>query len=171
MIPMAEKTLLNIVTDNGRLRPYSMPGSSELDGAEVMPDGALAVKCEEGKYLIFSERHAFFYEQTSDGGVLADTDRLCSASSAMPEEFLDWETEFSAAPGLILTACFKENAVAIDGTLFSLKVLPTGERQYLLLFETGETVFFDAKRFLWYSAANGRVVTGYVEVPPRRDEK
>ena len=164
---MTEKILYDLVTDGGRLKPYSIPGSSELDGMEFMSDEALAVKCEEGLFLVFSDGRALFYDQVS-GGELTDLDTLRQTPSTMPEEFLAWETEFSVAPGRILKARFSENAVDIEGTFFPLKVVRAGEKQYLLLFTCGASVFFDAKRFLLYSAADGRVVTGYVEVPAAR---
>ena len=161
---MAEKTLYDIITDGGRLKPYSMPGSSELDGTDVMPDGALAVKCDEGLFLIYSGGHAFLYDKAS-GGIRIDTDVLRGTECAMPEDLVGWETEFSFAPGLILTARFAENAVDIGGEVFPLKIFTVGEKRFLLLFDGGGTVLFDAKRFLLYSAVDGRAVTGYAEVP------
>ena len=41
-------------------------------------------------------------------------------------------------------------------------------KRFLFRFpETGEVVFFNARRFLLYALMEGRTVTGFVEIPPK----
>ncbi len=57
---------------------------------------------------------------------------------------------------------------AADPVEFAVKIAETGAKRYVLYFpETGETLFFNARRFLLYALLNGRIVCGFVEIPAR----
>lgn len=114
-----------------------------------------------------------------------------------PEELEGWETDLSFASGWVLTALFKDGTLTLKPSpepvvaspydtpeeaaakkapevstvppvTFSLEVAVTGEKRFLFRFpETGEIVFFDARRFLLYAIIRGRIVAGFIEVPPR----
>lgn len=126
-----------------------------------------------------------------------DTEKATAGASALPEALEGWETELSFASGYILAAVFKDGtltlspspepvipnpyasddepaapeapeAPSVPPVTFSLQAVETGEKRFLLRFpETGETVFLDARRFLLYGILRGRIVAGFVELPPR----
>ena len=55
-----------------------------------------------------------------------------------------------------------------EALTLALRAVKTGDKRFLLRFpETGETVFFSARRFLLYALLGGRIVTGFVEIPPK----
>jgi len=62
----------------------------------------------------------------------------------------------------------KEPEVLADPVTYTLETVVTGDKRFLFRFpETGEVVFFNARRFLLYALMEGRTVTGFVEIPPK----
>jgi hypothetical protein len=126
-----------------------------------------------------------------------DTEKATAGASALPEALEGWETELSFASGYVLTAVFKDGTLTISPSpepvipnpyvsddepappeapeapgnppvTLSLQAVETGEKRFLLRFpETGETIFLDARRFLLYGILRGRIVAGFVELPPK----
>lgn len=126
-----------------------------------------------------------------------DTEKTTAGASALPEALEGWESELSFASGYILTAVFKDGTLTLSPSpepvvsspfasddepappeapeapaappvTLSLQAVETGEKRFLLRFpETGETVFLDARRFLLYGILRGRIVAGFVELPPK----
>ena len=123
--------------------------------------------------------------------------RTAADAAALPEALEGWKTDLSFASGCVLTAVFGNGTLTLSpspepvvanpfspgGTpaapkapetppappvAFSLKAAEIGEKWFLLHFpETGETVFLNARRFLLYAILRGRIVTGFVEIPPK----
>ena len=49
-----------------------------------------------------------------------------------------------------------------------LQAVEVDDKRFIFRFpETGDVVFFNGRRFLLYALMKGRVVTGFIEVPPR----
>ena len=62
----------------------------------------------------------------------------------------------------------KEPEILPDPETYALETVVTGDKRYLFRFpETGEVVFFNARRFLLYALMGGRAITGFVEIPPK----
>ena len=126
-----------------------------------------------------------------------DGEQETAAASALPAALDGWTTDLCLASGYVLTASFKDGALTLSPSpepnvanpfssggapaapkapeapaappvTFPLKALETGEKRFLLRFpETGEIVFLDARRFLLYALLRGRIVSGFVEIPPK----
>lgn len=123
-------------------------------------------------------------------------DEAAGACTAIPSEMEGWSTDLSFASGYVLTALFTDGKlnlkpsptpeipevyaqekkyspalepdVLLDPISYGLQTVVAGDKRFLLYFhETGEVVFFDARRFLLYALMNGRTVTGFVEIPPK----
>lgn len=127
-----------------------------------------------------------------------DTEKEAADASALPEALEAWETDLSFASGYVLTALFKDGALTLKPSpepvipnpfssgeepaapkaaevpaappmTLSLQAVEIGEKRFLLRFpETGEILFFDGRRFLLYTIVRGRIVTGFVELPPKK---
>lgn len=126
-----------------------------------------------------------------------DAVKATAEASSFPEGFEGWETDLCLASGYVLTALFKDGAITLSPSpepvvpnpfavsdtpdsakpaevpeaqpiTLPIKIVETGEKRYLFFLpESGEIVFFNARRFLLYTISGGRVVTGYVEIPPK----
>ena len=126
-----------------------------------------------------------------------DAEKAASGANKIPEELEGWETDLSFASGYVLTGLFadgklrltpspepeipeafagmrnpadenKEPEVLPDPESYVLETVVTGDKRFLFRFpETGEVVFFNARRFLLYGLLGGRTVTGFVEIPPK----
>ena len=136
-------------------------------------------------------------EQEDESLEAQDIAKATAGASALPGELEGWETDLSFASGFVLTGLFKDGALTISespepvvGNPFgsggggiaapqaqealpplatlALKAVETDEKRFIFCFpETGDAVIFNARRFLLYAFMKGRVVTGFVEVPPR----
>ena len=126
-----------------------------------------------------------------------DAEKETESSSALPVALEGWETDLCLASGCVLTARFRDGALTLSPSpepdianafssggalaapktkeasaapvgILPLRAVQTGEKRFLLRFpETGETVFLDARRFLLYAILRGRIVSGFVEIPPK----
>ena len=167
------------------------------DGTELRFDRELAVKCDDDLFLAETAGGPVLVEELPDERLSAiDAAAATAAASALPEELEGWETELSLATGCVLVAAFKDGAVTLRPSpepvipnpfapggaqkpkapetpaaaplTLRLQAVRTGDKRFLLRFpETGETVFFDGRRFLLYGLVGGRVATGFVEIPPK----
>ena len=135
-----------------------------------------------------------FKEQMDESLQALDAVKTATDAPALPAPLEGWETELSFASGYVLKAEFADekltlspspepvmganpftsgNAAAPEApeappVTFALKAVETDEKRFLFhLPETGETVLFNARRFLFYALLRGRVVTGFAEIPPR----
>ncbi len=166
------------------------------DGSAVKFGNELAVKCDDDLFLVDMAGRLLLVEELPDESLKAlDTEKAAACASALPEILEGWETELGLASGYMLTAAFKNGAVTLapspepdipnpfssgeparkapeaplaSPVTLALQAVETGDKRFLFRFpETGETVFFDARRFLLYAIARGRIVTGFVELPPK----
>ena len=143
-----------------------------------------------GKILLIEEAEDFSLKALN-------VEKAAAGANKIPEEMEGWETDLSFASGYVLTGLFadgklrlapspepeipeafaamrnpadenKEPEVLADPKTYALETVVTGDKRYLFRFpETGEVVFFDARRFLLYGLLGGRTVTGFVEIPPK----
>ena len=52
--------------------------------------------------------------------------------------------------------------------LLALEAVEIDRKRFLFRFpETGEIIFFNGRRFLFYAILRGRLVAGFVEIPPK----
>ena len=164
------------------------------DGEAVCFGDELAVKCDDDLFLADAAGRLLLVEEQPDESLTAlDTEKAAAGADALPEELEGWETDLSFASGYVLTALFKNGSLTLkpspepvlpdlagkpaaprspvclaDPVTFALQAVETGEKRFLFRFpETGETVFFDARRFLLYALLRGRIVAGFVEIPPK----
>lgn len=165
------------------------------DGGKVCFGDELAVKCDDDLFLADAAGRLLLVEEQPDESLTAvDAEKTAADASALPEELEGWEADLGFASGYVLTALFKDGTLTLrpspepvvnspfagekkpakapeamaDPVTFALEAVKTGEKRFLLrLPETGELVFFDARRFLLYAILRGRIVAGFVEIPPR----
>ena len=173
-------------TEELRFRTARLP-----EGREVRFEGETAVKCDDDLFLAESGGRLLLVEEQPDESLLAlDAEQATLGASALPEALEGWETDLSFASGYVLTARFRDGKLTLSPSPepevpgfpapeqgpdaeaapaeFPLQAVETGEKRFLLRFpETGETVFFSARRFLFYAILRGRIVTGFAEIPPR----
>ena len=162
------------------------------DGAEIRFGGETAVKCDDDLFLAGKDGRILLVGELPDGSLKAlDAEEETEAAPGLPEDLEGWKTDLSFASRRVLTAVFGKDALTLrrspepsvanmlagmkteesdDGRTasFVLKAAETGDRRFLLrLPETGETVFLNARRFLFYAILDGRITAGYADVPPR----
>ncbi|MBR4744991.1 MAG: hypothetical protein IK082_12515 [Oscillospiraceae bacterium] len=166
------------------------------DGQEVCFRDETAVKCDDDLFLAEKDGKILLVEELPDGSLMAlDAEETTEGAAVLPEELEGWETDLSFASGRVLTAAFGDGTLTLrpspepaasapftegDPLLgareetaggpaaFVLKAARTGEKRFLLRFpETGETVFLNARRFLFYAVVDGRITAGFADVPPR----
>ncbi len=165
------------------------------DGAALCFGEELAVKCDDDLFLAEKEGRLYLIKEQPDESLQAlDAVKTATDAPALPAPLEGWETELSFASGYVLKAEFADekltlspspepvmganpftsgNAAAPEApeappVTFALKAVETDEKRFLFhLPETGETVLFNARRFLFYALLRGRVVTGFAEIPPR----
>lgn len=166
-------------------------------GCELSFDKELAVKVDDDLFLAEKDGKLYLIEEAADESLKAiDAVETAGAAAAFPEDFEGWETDLCLASGYVLTATFAGGKVTLkpspepvvnnpfggagtaapkapegpvaDPVDFPVKIAETGAKRFILYFpETGETLFFNARRFLLYGLLRGRVVTGFVEIPAR----
>ena len=165
------------------------------DGTEIRFADELAVKCDDDLFLAEAAGRLLLVEELADESLKAlDAAAAAADATALPEELEGWETDLCLASGYVLTALFKDGALTLrpspepvmeynpftsgkkpaaetpeaEALTLALRAVKTGDKRFLLRFpETGETVFFSARRFLLYALLGGRIVTGFVEIPPK----
>lgn len=126
-----------------------------------------------------------------------DAAETAAAADALPADIEGWEVDLGLASGVVLTATFKGGELTLKPSpepvvnnpfsssgkpggsaapaapdappvAFPIKCAEIGAKRFVFLFkETGEVLFFNARRFLLYALLNGRIVTGFVEIPAR----
>ena len=166
-------------------------------GCELSFDGELAVKVDDDLFLAEKDGKIYLVEEAADESLKAiDAAETAGAAAAFPEDFEGWETDLCLASGYVLTATFAGGKVTLkpspepvvnnpfggagtaapkapegpvaDPVEFAVKIAETGAKRFVFLFtESGEILFFNARRFLLYGLINGRIVTGFVEIPAR----
>ncbi len=167
------------------------------DGEKVCFGNEMAIKCDDDLFLADVGGRILLVEEAEDLSLKAlDAEKAASGANTIPEDLEGWETDLSLASGYVLTGLFadgklrlapspepeipeafagmrnpsenKEPEVLADPQTFVLETVVTGDKRYLFRFpETGEVVFFNARRFLLYALMEGRTVTGFVEIPPK----
>ena len=167
------------------------------DGEKICFGNEMAIKCDDDEFLVDVAGRILLVEEQEDLSLKAlDAAKAADGANKLPEELEGWETDLSFASGYVLTGLFadgklrlapspepeipetfkamsssnaaKEPEVLADPETFALETVVTGEKRYLFRFpETGEVVFFDARRFLLYTLMEGRTITGFVEIPPK----
>ncbi len=167
------------------------------DGEKVCFGNEMAIKCDDDLFLVEAAGRILLVEEAEDLSLKAlDAEKAASGATTIPEELEGWETDLSLASGYVLTGLFadgklhlnpspepeipeafaamrnpsedKAPEVLADPETYVLETVVTGDKRYLFRFpETGEVVFFNARRFLLYALMEGRTVTGFVEIPPK----
>ena len=167
------------------------------DGEKVCFGGELAVKCDDDLFLADAGGRLLLVEEQPDLSLrVLDAEKAAAGASVLPEALEGWETDLSFASGYVLTALFADGSLtlkpspepvvvnlfagetepkptkqpefAADPVTFALKAAEVGEKRFLFRFpETGEIVFFNARRFLLYALLRGRIAAGFVEIPPK----
>lgn len=167
------------------------------DGEKVCFGNEMAIKCDDDLFLADVGGRILLVEEAEDLSLKAlDAEKAASGANTIPEDLEGWETDLSLASGYVLTGLFadgklrlapspepeipdafagmrnpsenKEPEVLADPVTYTLETVVTGDKRFLFRFpETGEVVFFNARRFLLYALMEGRTVTGFVEIPPK----
>ncbi len=167
------------------------------DGEKVCFGNEMAIKCDDDLFLADVGGRILLVEEAEDMSLKAlDAEKAASGANTIPEDLEGWETDLSLASGYVLTGLFadgklrlapspepeipeafagmrnpsenKEPEVLADPVTYTLETVVTGDKRFLFRFpETGEVVFFNARRFLLYALMEGRTVTGFVEIPPK----
>ncbi|MBQ9815174.1 MAG: hypothetical protein IJM53_05710 [Lachnospiraceae bacterium] len=167
------------------------------NGERVSFGNEPAIKCDDELFLVDMEERILLVEEMEDLSLNAlDAEKAARGYNEIPEDLEGWETDLSFASGFVLTALFAEGKLNLkpspepeipatyaegrkasptltqiilqDPITYALEIVTIGDKRYLLHFpETGEMVFFDARRFLLYALMGGRAVTGFVEIPPK----
>ena len=167
------------------------------DGEKVCFGNEMAIKCDDDVFLVDLGGRILLVEEAEDLSLKAlDAEKAASGANTIPEDLEGWETDLSLASGYVLTGLFadgklrlapspepeipqafagmknpsenKEPEILADPVTYTLETVVTGDKRFLFRFpETGEVVFFNARRFLLYALMEGRTVTGFVEIPPK----
>ncbi len=166
-------------------------------GEKICFGEEMAIKCDDDLFLVDRAGKILLVEELEDLSLkVLDAEDTCAGKNVLPEELEGWQTDMSCASGHVLTALFadgklnlkpsptpeipevyrteKKYSPAIEAEVdlgpesFAVETPVTGDKRFLFRFpETGEVLFFDARRFLLYALMNGRTVTGFVEIPPK----
>ena len=167
------------------------------DGEKVCFGNEMAIKCDDDVFLVDLGGRILLVEEAEDLSLKAlDAEKAASGANTIPEDLEGWETDLSLASGYVLTGLFadgklrlapspepeipeafagmknpsenKDPEILADPVTYTLETVVTGDKRFLFRFpETGEVVFFNARRFLLYALMEGRTVTGFVEIPPK----
>lgn len=167
------------------------------DGEKVCFGNEMAIKCDDDLFLVDLGGRILLVEEAEDLSLKAlDAEKAASGANTIPEDLEGWETDLSLASGYVLTGLFadgklrlapspepeipeafagmrnpsenKEPEILADPVTYTLETVVTGDKRFLFRFpETGEVVFFNARRFLLYALMEGRTVTGFVEIPSK----
>ena len=167
------------------------------NGEKICFGNEMAIKCDDDLFLADVAGRILLVEEQEDLSLKAlDAEKAASGATTIPEEMEGWETDLSFASGFVLTGLFADGKLKLtpspepelpemfagdrkapkttepeilpDPETYALETVVTGDKRYLFRFpETGEVVFFNARRFLLYALMGGRTVTGFVEIPPK----
>ena len=180
-------------TEELRGRTALLPDGSEISFMEelaVKCDDDLFLAEKDGRIYLIEELADESLKAIDAAGTAA-------AADGLPADIEGWETDLSLASGNVLTATFRGGELTLGpspepdvvnpysssgkpGTsktpaasdappvTFAVKCAETGVKRFVFLFpESGEVLFFNARRFLLYALLGGRIVTGFVEIPAR----
>ena len=166
------------------------------DGTGFRFGNELAVKCDDDLFLAEKDGRLLLVQELPDESLTAlDAAQETAGAAALPEALEGWATDLCFASGYVLTAAFKDGALTLSespepvvsgmfgsgglnapetrkalpplGTL-ALEAVEIDRMRFLFRFpETGEIVFFNGRRFLLYAILRGRLVAGFVEIPPK----
>lgn len=166
------------------------------DGAALRFDRELAVKCDDDLFLAEKEGRLYLIRELPDESLTAlDAELETAGAAVLPEALEGWVTDLCFASGYVLTAAFKGGALTLSespepvvsgmfgsgglnapetrkalpplGTL-AMEAVEIDRKRFLFRFpETGEIIFFNGRRFLFYAILRGRLVAGFVEIPPK----
>ena len=167
------------------------------DGSELRFENELAVKCDDDLFLAARGGRLLLVEELPDESLKAlDAEQATAGAAALPAALEGWETELCLASGCVLFGAFANNALTLrpspepvipnpfapggaqtpkapeaplaEPLTLRLQAAETGEKRFLFRFpDTGEVVFLDGRRFLLYALRGERIVTGFVEIPPK----
>ena len=167
------------------------------DGEKACFGTELAIKCDDDLFLVDLAGRILLVEEKEDLSLQAlDAEKAAAGANTLPEDLEGWKTDLCFASGFVLTATFADGKLNLEPSpkpeipptflevgivsptvepdvfpepvTYALETVVTGEKRFLFRFpETGEVVFFDARRFLLYALMEGRTVTGFVEIPPK----
>ena len=151
------------------------------DGEKVCFGNEMAIKCDDDVFLVDLGGRILLVEEAEDLNLKAlDAEKAASGANTIPEDLEGWETDLSLASGYVLTGLFadgklrlapspepeipeafagmrnpsenKEPEILADPVTYTLETVVTGDKRFLFRFpETGEVVFFNARRFLLYA--------------------
>ena len=155
---MSKNTILSQIAGCQTLyRPFE---SLELPQAER--EGAFAVKCAEGLFLLLDENGFRLLDRKA--GNEYSKDRL-----PPPDPALDgWHAELAFAPGYVLPCDFKGDTVSLSGESIPVSVGRIRSSFYLLTGDAETLVLvLDVSRFLFYGTVHGERVGGYVKNMPQ----
>ena len=172
-------------------RTAVLPDGTEIrfsDGPAVKCDDDVFLACEAGQLLLVREL-------PDESLKAVDAEKETAGKDVLPEDLEGWETEISLSPGTVFSAVFKDGALTLcpapevkmpnffgapepkeeepvqeapkaPPVTLPLEVAETGEKHFLIRFkESGEILFFNGRRFLFYGILKGRIVCGFAEVP------
>ena len=167
------------------------------DGEKIAFGNEMAIKCDDDLFLVDAAGKILLVEEQEDLSLKAlDAEKAAAGAGTIPEDLEGWTTDLCFASGFVLNATFAEGKLKLASSPkpeippafleigivsptvepeveaepkeFALETVVTGDKRFLFRFpETGEVVFFDARRFLFYALMEGRAVTGFVEIPPK----
>jgi len=166
------------------------------EGAEISFGGGTAVKCDDDLFLAEQGGRLLLVKELEGERLEArDCARAALGTSALPEALEGWETDLSLASGNVLTALFRDGSLRLSPSpepdlsfryepgeaapktqeaplaTLALKAVEIDEKRFILHFpETGETVVLNGRRFLLYAILDGRIVAGFVEIPPKEQQ-
>ena len=167
------------------------------DGGKVCFGDEMAIKCDDDLFLADMAGRILLIEEGEDLSLKAlDAEKAAGGANTIPEELEGWETDVCLASGYMLTATFADGSLKLtpaskpqippmflevgivsptvepdadaEPETFALETVKVGDKRFLFRVpETGEVLFFDARRFLFYALTEGRAVTGFAEIPPK----
>ena len=163
------------------------------EGAAVSFGDELAVKCDDDLFLAEQGGRLLLVKELEGERLEAcDCAKAAQGASALPKALEGWETDLSLASGNVLTALFREGSLRLSPSpepelsfryepgeaapkapveplaTLALQAVEVDEKRFILHFpETGETLILNGRRFLLYAILGGRIVGGFVEIPPK----
>ena len=153
---MAENKLMQLILSAEK--PYRPTQSLEPAQAE----GAYAVKCEEGAFLLIRE-DGWRYLEEPGGRAVSPADPLPSA-----QDLDGWRAQLAYAPDRAVFCDFEAGALVCEGERIPVRVSALRPKLFLI---TGSdprfVLILDTARFLFYGGAEGRPFGGYIRNMPQ----
>ena len=166
------------------------------DGREIRFGEELAVKCDDDLFLTKKDGRLLLVQELPDESLtVLDAEEETAGAAALPEDLEGWVTDLCFASGYVLTAAFKNGTLTLSESpepvvagmfgsgglnapesrealpplvTMALEAVEVDRKRFLFRFpETGEMLFFNARRFLLYTILRDRLVAGFVEIPPK----